>query len=566
MALSITIEGKGVIANCDALTNDTGGTGTGDWTEEGGGTMSLTPDVFLYSTSSIAGKYANKDGFQQFDIGAGNELDFSSGGTEEDQFLYIWINMAAFAVLDDISTGGLFIRVSSSSPGTSNYLDYCIAGGNQLGNGVSSNGWTGGWKLFVVDPTKPPTRSNGTQSSIIASVRTLGIYLETWDSVRAESVFIDQMAVGKGLRIVGISPSGWEEVVNYCTKYDTRAWGMMQELDGIYYAYGTFYIGDSTQTKDTVFRDSGRIIQFGTSQYYNGTEWKTTFPSGAAGIVVEDAASYKTVFQDGILVGDDAGRAGSTYIGNDDQHINLDLYAGGNNIDSSSCLYGTTLKSLYGLIESDGVDLTRIYSTNVIDCEVVKAAQSAVIRNSLFAECASASGALMWYPGMDIADCSFIANTNGAAITYPLSSGTTWNNLLFSGNTYDINNTGGSSITITKGGTTDASTYTGDTVTFQASLDITITVQDADTNLLQGILVGIYKTSDRTELLNQTTDVNGEATTSYTGGTPVDVEIRARKASSGGTRYKNFSTLASLTGDFELLVTMIEDTVNNATT
>ena len=28
MALTITIEGKGVIANCDSLTNDTGGTGT----------------------------------------------------------------------------------------------------------------------------------------------------------------------------------------------------------------------------------------------------------------------------------------------------------------------------------------------------------------------------------------------------------------------------------------------------------------------------------------------------------------------------------------------------------
>ena len=48
MALTIAIEGKGVIANCDALTNDTGGTGTGDWSELGGGSISLTTYVFLY--------------------------------------------------------------------------------------------------------------------------------------------------------------------------------------------------------------------------------------------------------------------------------------------------------------------------------------------------------------------------------------------------------------------------------------------------------------------------------------------------------------------------------------
>jgi len=79
MALTITIEGKGVIANCDAENNDTGGTGTGDWSEQGGGTMSLSTDVFLVGSSCISGQYASKSGFQQFDIGAGNELDFTCG-------------------------------------------------------------------------------------------------------------------------------------------------------------------------------------------------------------------------------------------------------------------------------------------------------------------------------------------------------------------------------------------------------------------------------------------------------------------------------------------------------
>jgi len=226
MALTISIEGKGVIANCDSLTNDTGGTGTGDWSEQGGGTMSLTTDVYLYSTSSIAGKYASKSGLQRFDIGAGNELDFTPGtGSEDGQLLYIWINLATFGVLETLANKGLAIRLSSNSTGTSNYIDYIIAGSD------GSNGWTGGWKLFVIDPTISASEVSGTQSSIIASVRTLGVWIDTASSVRAESLFIDQIAVGSGLRITGSSTIGWEDVVSYCTDYANRAWGMMQERE-----------------------------------------------------------------------------------------------------------------------------------------------------------------------------------------------------------------------------------------------------------------------------------------------------------------------------------------------
>ncbi len=176
MALTIAIEGKGVIANCDSLTNDTGGTGTGDWTEQGGGTMTLSPDVYLVGSGSIGGKYASKSGVQQFDLAPGNELDFDSGGTEEGQFIYMWVNMAAFASLDTLNNTGLAIRISSSGTATSDYKDYTIAGSD------GSNGWTGGWKLFVIDPTKTASRSSGTCD--IGSIITLGIWIDT--AVRCE--------------------------------------------------------------------------------------------------------------------------------------------------------------------------------------------------------------------------------------------------------------------------------------------------------------------------------------------------------------------------------------------
>jgi len=563
----VTIEGKGIIANCDALTNDTGGTGTGDWTEEGGGTMTLTPDVFLFGTSSIAGKYANKDGFQQFDLGVGNELDFDTAGDEEGQHIYIWVNMAAFAVLDDISTGGLFIRISSSSPGITNYKDYCIAGGNGSSNGVDANGWTGGWKLFMIDPTKTATATNG--SCDIGAIRTLGLQMETWDSVRAESIFIDQIAVGSGIRITGDSTEGWKEAMEYCTDYASRAWGMIQERDGIYYIFGKVYIGDTSQAANTSFEDFGRVIQFGTSQYYNSVgSWVTSMASDACGIIIEDHASYRTNFTDGVLVGTDSGRSGSVIIGNSDQAVSLDLY-GGNNATSVTKVYGTSFKDLTGSINSGNDVDHKFFSVSFSGCSQFDPIGVPVIRNCVFAETANTDAALLWNANIDIQDCNFIANTIGAGIEHESGATATYTKLYFDGNTYDVLNSTGSAMTVTKAGTpqSDPTSSEGSSVSFEGAVDITLTIKDEDGDLLSGITTGVYQTSDRTELLQEDTNISGIADDTYTGSTPVEVEVRCRQASSGGTKYKNYSSVQNITSSgLVMTITLIEDPNNNATT
>lgn len=419
----ISIEGKGVIANCDALTNDTGGTGTGDWTEQGGGSMTLTTDVFLYGTSSIAGKYASKSGFQQFDLGAGNELDFTAGtGTEDGQFIYMWVNLSTFGVLDTLANKGLAIRISSDSPGTANYIDYTIAGSD------GANGWTGGWKCFVIDPTKTPSAINGTQSTIIASVRTLGVWIDTTASVRAESLFIDQIAVGNGIRIadtVGTtaisSTTGWLDIVDLCTDYVNRAWGMLQERDGIYYALGRMYIGHASQTATLSFKDSGRVIQFATSQYYESAAWKSSFDIDGAGLVIEDASGKSTTFEDGVIVGSDQGRSGTVFIGNTDQNVSLDLY-GGSEATSITALYGTIFKNLSGTLVSGNDSDHVFYGVTFEGCNQFDPVGAPVIRNCSFINMwddgvadTSLNAALLWNDNINIANCSFLANTHGTS-------------------------------------------------------------------------------------------------------------------------------------------------------
>jgi sugar lactone lactonase YvrE len=300
----------------------------------------------------------------------------------------------------------------------------------------------------------------------------------------------------------------------------------------------------------------------------------SSIPDGFNGLTVEDALSYTTTFQDGVLVGSDAGRSGSVFIGSDDCDATFDLTPA-NNSDSVVKLYGSTLQGIDGGITFGDDSDHHVFSVSFNGCAQVypggtfSTSGSPQFRNCLFVDTADVDAALLWTDNIDIEDCAFIANTTGAAIEHESSYGSpyTYTSLIFSGNTYDVLNSSGSAIIVTKAGTpiSDPSTYEGSLVTFQASLTITITVQDVNTDPILGVQTAVYKISDRTEIMNEDTIAGGIASEIYVGSTPVDVEIRCRKASSGATKYKNFSTLATLNGNFDLLVTLVEDTVNNAT-
>jgi hypothetical protein len=488
MALTIDIKGHGVIANCDALTNDTGGTGTGDWTEEGGGSMSVSPDVSLFGNTSIAGKYAGKSGFMQFDLGSGNELDFTFGGNAYAQLIFIWVNCSAFAALETLENFGLCVRISSSEPGTSNYADYLIAGSD------GSNGWTGGWKLFVIDPDVTPTRSDGTVDK--TAIRTLGIWIDNASSVRADTIWIDQIAVGEGIIVTaGSSTTGWKDIVDYCTDYANRAWGMFQEQEGIYYTYGQTYIGDyDDQTDDISFKDSGRIIQFGVSEYYDGIDrWRTSYREYKAGIKIADSAlnSYDTDFEDGFLVGTDGGRAGSFLIGN--TSITAELSIQNSRTGSQTKLYNTTIRgfSLATCISWINSAVSHLfYGGSVIGCGNTAFGNAVKIRNVLFAAVdgpgpspGNNGSAILWADGMDIEKCRFIANVSGDSTAHGIRHSSAgeydYKGLVFEGNDKDVHFTAATGDLIinnlapTGGGlksnaATDQTTGTG-SVTFNSS-------------------------------------------------------------------------------------------------
>jgi len=642
MALTIAIEGKGVIANADSTTTDTAG---GSWGVSGSGGISagVTTDTYYYGSASISVAVSGngKNIWLYHDIGSGNELDFGASGTEEDQFIYIWMHCPTIGLSDTLANEGVAIRVGS---GTSDYRTFIVAGSN------ANNGWDGAWKCFVIDPTQTGSISD-TGTPNLSSIRYIGGRLITTSTAKGDNLFISQIAVGSGLRITGTSTTAWKETVDYCTDLTNRAWGMMQQREGIYYAYGNMIIGDTAMTANCSFDDEARVVQFGLSEYWSGTgtTYQSSLPNTASGITVEDdntPTSYTTTFTDGVIVGTDNGRSGSTIIGNTNENVFLN-FGGLTNTGSDVNLYGTTFKSLAGAITLEADTDHAYLGCNFIDCSKVDPVGGAVIRNCTFAETQSTVAALKWNDNIDIQKSNFIANTTGAGIehndwngsesgtvttadatgvtlhdsagtfsgnvaiddivynetdgsfatvvtvdsniqitTSGLSGGTdnqfassdvysiatpySYTDLVFSGNTNDIDNTTSPSnvVAISKAGTSDPSSYpSGDYVVIQGSVTVKVTVKDQAGAVIQNAQTAVYKTADRTEILNADTNASGIAQTTFAGTTPVEVEVRCRKASSGATKYRNFSSIQivqSGTG-LDLAVTLVEDPNNNAT-
>ena len=158
----------------------------------------------------------------------------------------------------------------------------------------------------------------------------------------------------------------------------------------------------------------------------------------------------------------------------------------------------------------------------------------------------------------DVQECSFVTPTT-AGVELTVAGPYTFVNLGFVGTSgsgpYDVNNTYGSSITVTNTGPdSNSQYYTGSTVVFEGSVTITITVKNKGT---LAVIVGAQTSvqllaSPYTQIMNEDTIAGGIAIEAYTGSTPVDVVVKVRKSDSADDpRYfaeSSIDTIAASTG------------------
>jgi len=485
MALTIALDGFGEVINTS------GGVSTTNWGLVGSGGVSLETagdSVLTGSFSISANASGNKFAWIYYDIGSAVQtLDFTAGGTEEGQYLYIWFLCASIGAADTLATEGVSVRVGSN---TNNYRTFTLGGRNFFGNG-----YNGGWQCAIIDPTATGSIADSTGAGATydgSNVNLIGIYYGGNGASRAENIFVDSIQCAKGLVVTGVettSGEGWQEIIDYCTDFSNRAWGVVQERGGIAYVFGNITIGG---TVATTFTNSGRIITYGSYEYWTGTgtTFQPSISDGFHGLTITDNGTAVTQFADGVEVGTaGAGRSGSTYIGSTGSNTTFSLR--GTTASSYTSFYNTGFTGINGGISgsTDWGDSANdeLYSCTFSGCGQFSPNGSVPIRNCFFTETTSTAGSILWTANIDIEDVSFIANTTGAAVQIATDHGSdgaeTFIDLSFSGNTFDVNNTTGASLNVNLNGTSNASTSSGSTVVFVGSKTLTVNNIQVDTEL-----------------------------------------------------------------------------------
>jgi len=461
--------------------------------------------------------------------------------------IYIWI--LPRGEMDILANGGVRIVAGDGTNRAAYYV-----GGSDYVSAFTVNGWA----CYVLDANNLPTgfaTIDGTEASINwAAITDVGVGFKTLAKSLGgiDNCFFDIARYGTGLNIKGGSsgdPGIWAEIAADDTLTTAgKAYGIVMEYQpGVYGVQGDITFGDSDGTTTTYFKDENAIVVF--------------LDTGALAYnmdIVGNATGTNT-FIDGVIVGsgDTAkGRSGSIYqsagpaLTMDFTDTDLDVLT----------LYGSKFQGVSAGV-SFGVDTTHVLAgvTFSQSGQIVLASVNA--RNCTFSETTSTVASLLWNESINIQNSTFIANTIGAGVEHPSDVGTpyTYFSLTFSGNTYAVNNTSGQTITISLSGTSDAGTYTGTLVNFDATVPITFTVLDEDDVAIQYARINIVNATTKVELYQIETNASGIATQSHTFGGELAIEGWVRQFDIVGADYvpQDFKGTIKSTG-FDANITLIE--------
>ena len=505
MALTVTFNGTNV-TTADSVT---------DWDN-----ITITApelwevEVLHQGGGSIGFQASSKDGLGCYEMPTGS---FNFSTTHAGQHVFMWVNVTMPGTVEALATGGLYLVVGSSQTA---YKKFLVAAKDY--KEVMEKGFA----RFVFDPTKTATETVGTPD--MTAITLFGVWIDTDETARIDQLFIDRIDVGWGLTVSGTSTDFWNDLalgdIGLNAGIRDNMFGGCQKYNDVFFLYGQLNI-EQGASANTVISDSAKTVKFVSQQYYNGSAWVDLIADDFFKIEFNDDATYATQVTDGVAVGSDAGRSGSSISGSilHDTEFDVSLLT---NASSFVKLYATALLNMRSGITFHS-DVDSLFYSGSITASGQFDPKIAKMRNLIIAETTDIDSALLWNENIDIQDCSFIANTVGAAIEMPSAAGTpySYTTLFFSGNTYDVLNSSGSAITVNKLSGADPSTYEGSTVTFSATYAHTITGLEQNTEVTYvtaGTTTELYHVENAT-----VSDGDGKykITYSHSGGASVDVLI-----------------------------------------
>lgn len=351
-------------------------------------------------------------------------------------------------------------------------------------------------------------------------------------------IYWDAWRFGTGLDIKAGTEGSPAVFEDFYTEELTKAYGVVDKIGGVYFVKGQIAIGSMTIDESTYFKDQNQVVIFqdikGTpsgvyeikGQRYNGGTGATKIffgENGIGGSVVKASSSMKfklTMTDVGVT---EFGFHGCVFQNSDT--ISLPAY----NINK------------------------KILSCNFMSCAKM-IANTCVVTKCMFIS-SPADAVLISNDPYYVTNCEFISCLRGIELDTVGDGEYNFDALKFTNTTYHVNNTSGSTLTVSNGNGSNASTYTGSTVNFIGSVTLKMTVKNEAGSPIVGALAYIDDEDIEPYIMNTTTDIDGIATTVYTGPPIISARWRVRKYG-----YKNFKQLINISSEnINLPVTLAID-------
>lgn len=488
----------------------------------------------LYNGNAGIGGASTYSGFQRFGTAC-------NGGQVSNETTHWTTTVTSFSLVGKRISTWMTAPASAAALASGGYRIVIGDGTNTrayyVGGGDTAPFVQNGWFCFTLDGDSLPTgyeQIAGAAEPTLSAITVVGIGFNVTTKAVGNSpnVFWDIMQVGTGLTIAGGTsgdPGIFDEIVAW-DEQDTAATGSIRRIDaGVYGVQMRLTFGATAA--DSHFEDTNALV------FFEGVPSGTDFYR----LTVQGSASHTNVFRLGERLG-----SGETSIGVSGVTVQSvrpwQMIA--DTANATVELFGCTLRGA-----TQGVALGGEARSCTFDGNGQVDSGSAEIRFCTFSGFIGTTGAMLWGASTDIQDSDF--NGNSRAIEHGTTGPFTYTGLGFSGNTFDINNTSGSAITVNvAGGGTAILTSTGSAVTVQSAATLTIT------GIKGGSELRIYEAGTTTELFGVETTTEGvDPQYSYTNAQNVDVVVHNVE----GYQYWRLEGYALPSSDGSLLVSQIPD-------
>lgn len=552
MALSVDFIGRR-LTDAESATDFVAGRVDGGGGQSWGSIVTNSSENIQGTNCVSAESTANSDGkvvFFGFDEAnsTGQALDFTSGGNEENQMVWVWAKMIApqptgnYATLPGLSVG-LSSAGAGSTPSNTDTAWWTFYG---------IDNYPGSWVRMVVDPaSRLPTGSGASfDLSLVSHVGIVGCTQTSRGSV--EVAFIDSIDVGSGINIYGTTDTtdGFLELFNE-SESDSNKFGALQSLEPtntVFSVRGYVNLGDGTGVSNLAFSGQNSVLAFDTPRYQSNADGSlvNALLDDFQKLSIKGNSTGSTNVDFGVKVGgatadDDTGRNGIIFLGNDDYEC--DFVFNGGDVDSLN-LYGCTVRNFQptGGLTWDATSNHDFVGSFLDNCSQLSPDSGVRIRNATFqnhpsglAEGGSGDAALFFRTSppdtevTDIQNSSFVSNFY--AIEHADSGTYTYVNLTFSDNTADIdysNTSLGDLIIQATAGSDPTTAVTGNasnTVEIQNTVTLTITGIKGDGAGEKPSEVRIFSAGTKTELAGSENVTTGQFQFGYQGGAG-NIDIR----------------------------------------